>query len=94
MFILPPLFQQVSKMLIQYQSLFLSILILVQFSSPVKDRIGIMNNTVMIWTDNYLVSGIVIQALHEIIDVMCLCNVRTEFLSDQLTAELAAIPIQ
>ena len=93
MFILPPLFQQVSKMLIQYQSLFLSILILVQFSSPVKDRIGIMNNTVMIWTDNYLVAGIVVQALYKVIYVVCLRNVRSELLSDQLTAKLAPVSV-
>ena len=53
-----------------------------------------MNDTVVIWTDDNLVAGIVIQALHEIFYVMSLCNVRTEFLSNQLTAELAAIPVQ
>ena len=81
-------------MSIQNQPLFPPISVPVQLSSPVKDRIRIMNDTVVIWTDDNLVAGIVIQAFEKIINVMCLCNVRTELLSDQLTTELAAIPIQ
>ena len=73
-------------MSIQNQPLFLSISVPIQLSSPVKDRIRIMNDTVVIWTDNNLVAGIVIEALHEIFYVMSLCNVRTEFLSNQLAA--------
>ena len=80
-------------MLIQHQPLFPSIFISIQFSSPVKDRVGIMNNTVMIGADNYLVAGIVVQALYEVIYVVCLRNVRSELLSDQLTAKLTPVSV-
>ena len=78
-------------MSIQNQPLFLSISVPIQLSSPVKDRIRIMNDTVVIWTDYYKVAGIVIQALYKMIYMVCLCHVRTEFFSNQLTAKLAAV---
>ena len=50
--------------------LFLSVLITIEFSLPVKNWISVMNDTVMIGADDNLVAGIVVKALYEIIDMM------------------------
>jgi hypothetical protein len=62
--------------------LFLTVFILIEFPLPVKYRVSVMYDTVMVGTDNNLIAGIVVEAFNEIIDMMRFRNMRTEFLTD------------
>ena len=53
-----------------------------------------MNDTMVVRTDDNLVARIIVEAFYEIIDMMRFSNMRAEFLSNQLTAKLAAISVQ
>ena len=72
-------------MLIQNQMLFLTVLVSIYLPLPVKYRISVMYDTVMVGTDNNLVVCIIIETLYEIINMMGFCNMRTEFLANQLS---------
>lgn len=41
---------------------------------PIKHRIRIMYNAMMIWAYNHLIIRIIIQTINKIIDMMCLCD--------------------
>ncbi len=69
-------------MTVQNQMLFLSVLITIEFSLPVKNWVSVMNDTMMVRADDNLVASIIVEAFYEIIYVMSFCNMRTEFLTD------------
>ena len=50
-----------------------------------------MYDTVMVRTDDHLVTRVIVQAVHKVIDMMCFRDMRSEFLTYQLAAYLAAI---
>ena len=81
-------------MFIQHQFLFKSIRICVYQSFPIKYWIYIMNYTVMIRAHDDLITGIVIQALYKVVDMMCLCYMGSIGFSDQLSANLTTISIK
>ena len=80
--------------MVQNQMLFLPILVSVQLAFSVKNRISVMNDTVMVGAYDNLVACIIVEALYEIINMMSFCNMGTEFLANQLSANLAAISVQ
>ena len=43
-----------------------------RFALKIKDRILIVDNSMMIWAENHNIACIVIQALHKIVYVMCM----------------------
>ena len=69
-------------MTVQNQMLFLPVFISIHLPPSVKYRVSVMNDTVMIGADNYLITGIIIETLYEIINMMSFRNMRTEFLAD------------
>ena len=73
--------------------LFLTVVIPIELPPPVINWVPIMYDTVMVGADDDLITCIIVEALYEIIDMMRFCNMRTEFLSDQLPAKLAAISV-
>lgn len=73
-------------MTVQNQMLFLSVLITIEFSLPVKNWVSVMNDTMMVRADDDLVARIIVETLYEIINMMSFRNMRTEFLADQLSA--------
>ena len=60
---------------------------------PVELRIRVMDYTVMVRAYNHLVVGIIVQAVHIVVDVMCLSDMRTVLLANYLPANLAAIAV-
>ena len=69
-------------MTVQNQMLFLSVLITIEFSLPVKNWVSVMNDTMMVRADDNPVASIIVEAFYEIIYVMSFRNMRTEFLTD------------
>ena len=69
-------------MTVQNQMLFLSVLITIEFSLPVKNWVSVMNDTMMVRADDDLVARIIVETLYEIINMMSFRNMRTEFLAD------------
>ena len=53
-----------------------------------------MNNAVVVWANDHLIIGIVVQAFDVVIDVVRFRDVRAVLFSDQTPAELAPIAIQ
>ena len=80
--------------MVQNQMLFLPILVSVQLAFSVKNRISVMNDTMVVRTDANLVTGVIIEAFYEVSDMVRFSNMRTKFLTNQLPAELAAISVQ
>ena len=62
--------------------LFLTVLLSIQLPPSVKNRVSVMNDTVMVGAYDDLVTGIIVEALNEIIDMMRFRYMRTEFLTD------------
>ena len=60
----------------------------------VELQVSLMNNTLVVRTNDHLIVGIVVQAFDIVINVVRFCDVSTEFLTDQLTAVLTAIPVE
>ena len=78
---------------IQHNLLLRPVRIHIHHPPPLKGRIRIMNNAVVVRTQNHLIACIIVQTLDEIIDMMRLRNLRPELLPNQLPANLAAVAI-
>ena len=81
-------------MSVQNQMLFLTVVIPIEFPPPVINWVPIMYDTVMVGADDDLITCIIVEALYEIIDMMRFRNMRAEFLTNQLSAELTAVAIK
>ena len=62
------------QMLINPNCFFHPIIKSIHHPSPIKHRIRIMYNTMMIRAYNHLVIRLIIQTINKIIDMMCLCD--------------------
>ena len=78
-------------MQIHHNLLLHPIRIQIQHPFPIKLRIRIMNNAVMVWTHDHLIIGIIVQTVHIVVDVMSLRDMRTIFFPDNLSTYLATI---
>lgn len=74
--------------------LFLTVVIPIELPPPVINWVPIMYDTVMVGADDDLIACIIVEARDEIIDMMRFRNMRTEFLTNQLSAELTAVAIK
>ena len=59
------------QVLIQHQPLLCSVRIQVEHSSPVEDRVCVMDNAVMIGTYDHLIAGIVIETVYLLVNASC-----------------------
>ena len=80
-------------MFINSNNFFYTIIKPIQQSFPIKHRIRIMYNTMMIRADNHLIIRIIIQAINKIINMMSFRYMRTIFFSYHLSAYLASVSI-
>ena len=80
-------------MYIQFQALDKSIRIVELLMYPVKCGIFIMNDTVMVWTDNHNVAGVIIFTLSEIVNMMRVNKVGSIGFADIFTADLTAVAV-
>ena len=86
-------FPHSSQMQIQHYLLLHPIRIQIHHPLPIKLRIRLMNNTVVVRAHDHLIVGIVVQAFDVVINMVCFGNVRAELLANQLPADLAPIAI-
>lgn len=76
---------------IYLQSLPQPIRIPVDFSLPIKNRIRVVNDTVVVGADDELVGSVIVEAGYEVIDVVGLSGMRAVFLADEIAADLAPV---
>ena len=82
------------QMSIQHNLLLHPIRIQKHHSLSVELRVSLMNDTVVVWTYDHLIVGIVVQAFDIVINVVRFRDVSAELLTYQLPAELTAIPVE
>lgn len=69
-------------MLIESKSFAKTVGIQVDSSPPVKGRVGVVDDAVMVGAEDELVSGVIIEASDKIIDMVGLCDMGAVFFAD------------
>lgn len=81
-------------MLIESKSFAKTVGIQVDFSPPVKGRIGVVDDAVVVGADDELVVGVIIEATDKIVDVVGLYDMGAVFFADFPAADLALIFVE